>query len=102
MKFATLLTPWAELHLQRFHNGPNDLTKPYKEPTITLKGQRLQVVDKFTYLENTLSRAVHIDDEVNARIAKLVQRLAVYVEVFETEVESDLTQSRKYTDQWCR
>ena len=44
--------------------------KPYKEPTITVKGQRLQVVDKFTYLRSTLSRAVHIDDEVNARIAK--------------------------------
>ena len=44
--------------------------KPYKEPTITVKGQRLQMVDKFTYLESTLSRFVHIDDEVNARIAK--------------------------------
>ena len=42
--------------------------KPYKEPTV--KGQRLQVVDKFTYLRSTLSRVVHIDDEVNARIAK--------------------------------
>ena len=44
--------------------------KPYKEPTITVKGQRLQVVDKFNYLGSTLSRVVHIDDEVNARIAK--------------------------------
>ena len=44
--------------------------KPYKEPTITVKGQRLQVVDKFTYLGSTLSRVMHIDDEVNARIAK--------------------------------
>ena len=44
--------------------------KPYKEPTITVKGQRLQVVDKFTYLESTLSIVVHIDDEVNDRIAK--------------------------------
>ena len=44
--------------------------KPYKEPTITVKGQRLQVVDKFTYLRSTLSRVVHIEDEVNARIAK--------------------------------
>ena len=44
--------------------------KPYKEPTITVKGQRLQVVDKFTYLGSTLSRVVHIDDEVKARIAK--------------------------------
>ena len=42
--------------------------KPYKEPTITVKGQRLLV--KFTYLGSTLSRVVHIDDEVNARIAK--------------------------------
>ena len=44
--------------------------KPYKEPTFTVKGQRLQVVDKFTYLGRTLCRVVHIDDEVNARIAK--------------------------------
>ena len=44
--------------------------KPYKEPTITVKGQRLQMVDKFTYLGSTLSRVVQIDDEVNARIAK--------------------------------
>ena len=44
--------------------------KPYKERTITVKGQRLQVVDEFTYLGSTLSRVVHIDDEVNARIAK--------------------------------
>ena len=35
-----------------------------------MKGQRLQVVDTFAYLGRTLSRVVHIDDEVNARIAK--------------------------------
>ena len=28
------------------------------------------MVDKFTYFGSTLSRVVHIDDEVNARIAK--------------------------------
>ena len=44
--------------------------KPYKEPTITVKGQRLQVVEKFTYLGSTLSSVMQIDDEVNARIAK--------------------------------
>ena len=44
--------------------------KPYKEPTITVKGQQLQVVDKFAFLGSTLSRGVHIDDEVNARIVK--------------------------------
>ena len=44
--------------------------KPYKEPTITVKGQRLQVIDKFTYLGSTLSTVVHIDNEVIANIAK--------------------------------
>ena len=33
--------------------------KPYKEPTIAVKGQRLQVVDKFTYLRSTLSSCTH-------------------------------------------
>ena len=28
------------------------------------------MVDKFTYLGSTLSKVMHIDDEVNARIAK--------------------------------
>ena len=46
------------------------LGNPYSEPTIIVNGQRLQVVAKFTYLGSTLSRAVHIDDEVTARIAK--------------------------------
>ena len=42
----------------------------YNEPTIGVNGQKLKVVDKFTYLGSTLSRAVHIDDEVTARILK--------------------------------
>ena len=44
--------------------------KSYKEPTITVKGQWLQVVDKFTCLGRTFSRVVHIYDEVIARVAK--------------------------------
>ena len=44
--------------------------KSNKQPNIRVKGQSLQVVDKFTYHGSTLSRVVHIDDEVNARIAK--------------------------------
>ena len=44
--------------------------KPYKEPT-SQWSQRLQVVDMFIYLGSTLSGVVHIDDEVNARIAKV-------------------------------
>ena len=43
---------------------------PYHEPTITVKGQKLQAVKQFTYLGSTLSRAVNIDDEVNNRLAK--------------------------------
>ena len=44
--------------------------KPYNEPNITTNGQKLKVVDKFTCLGSTLSRAVYIDDEVTARTAK--------------------------------
>lgn len=44
--------------------------KPYTEPTIFVNGQKLSAVDRFTYLGSTLSRAVHIDDEVNIRIVK--------------------------------
>ena len=32
--------------------------------------KKLKVVDKFTYLGSSLFRAMHIDDEVTARIAK--------------------------------
>ena len=45
--------------------------KLYNEPAITVNGQKLKVVDKFIYLGSTLSRAVHIDDEVTAKIAKV-------------------------------
>ena len=34
-------------------------------------------------------------------VFKLVQHLADYVEIFGTEVESDVTQSWKFTDRWC-
>ena len=44
--------------------------KPYNEPNITLNGQNLIVVDKFTCLGSTVARAVHIDNEVTARIVK--------------------------------
>ena len=69
--------------------------KPYKEPIITVKGHRLQVVDKFTYLGSTLSRVVHIDDKSMPGLPKLVQHLASYVTVCwpTIKVESGLTQS---------
>ena len=62
--------------------------KPYNEPTITVNGQKLKVVHKFTYLGSTLSRAVHIDDEVTARIAKEDS-----VQMSRSEMESSLTPS---------
>ena len=39
--------------------------KPYVEPNITVNGQRLNAVNRLTYLGSTT-----IDDEVNVRIAK--------------------------------
>ena len=44
--------------------------KPYTKPDITINGQKLNAVDKFTYLGSTLSRNMTIDDEVNLRLAK--------------------------------
>uniref|UniRef100_A0A8C5P9E5 C2H2-type domain-containing protein n=1 Tax=Leptobrachium leishanense TaxID=445787 RepID=A0A8C5P9E5_9ANUR len=44
--------------------------KPYAEPSITISGQRLNAVDKFTYLGSILSRSVVMDDELIARLAK--------------------------------
>jgi len=44
--------------------------KPYHEPCITAKGQKLQAVDRFTYPGSTLFRKVNIDAEVTNRIAK--------------------------------
>ena len=44
--------------------------KTYVEPNILINGQKLNAVDKFTYLGSTLSRQVTIDDEVSARLSK--------------------------------
>ena len=44
--------------------------KPYQELCITVKGQILQTVDRFTYLGSTLSREVNIDVEFTNRIAQ--------------------------------
>lgn len=44
--------------------------KVYSEPKIQVKGVQLQAVEKFTYLGSTLSRCIHIDDEINSRISK--------------------------------
>jgi len=43
---------------------------PYQEPNITVKGQRIQAVENFTYLGSILSRSTNIAAEVNNRIVK--------------------------------
>ena len=67
--------------------------KPYKEPTIKVKGQRLQVIDKFTTLETHCLELCTLMMKSMLELPKLVQHLTGYVEVFRTEVESNLTQS---------
>ena len=68
--------------------------KPYSEPTITVNGQNLHVVDKFTYLESALYRALHIDDEVTVRTTrKPVWYLAGLTQMSGSGMESDLTQN---------
>ena len=42
--------------------------KPYVEANITINGQRLKVVEKFTYFGNTFSKC--FDDEVSVRLGK--------------------------------
>ena len=50
--------------------------KPYKKPTITLKGQRLQVVDKFTYTL-ILNKAVHFDFKITKKIIFILSQIYV-------------------------
>ena len=63
--------------------------KPYSEPTITVNGQTLQVVDKFTYLGSALSRAIHIGDKVTVRTTKASD----FVQMSWSAMESDLALS---------
>ena len=44
--------------------------KTYELPTITVKDETLEAVDKFPYLGSTLSRSVNVNTEVNSCIAK--------------------------------
>ena len=44
--------------------------KIYERPHVTVNGETLNAVDNFTYLGSNLSRSVHIDNEINIRIAK--------------------------------
>ena len=44
--------------------------KPYLKPHITVNDTVLNDVEKFTYLGNTISRHVNIDEEVTCTIEK--------------------------------
>ena len=44
--------------------------KPYVEPNILINGQKINAVNRFTYLGSTLSQDATIDHEVNLRISK--------------------------------
>ena len=52
-------------------NQPKSCTNPeMASPNITVNGEVLNNVDKFTYLGKTLSCQANIDEEVKRRIAK--------------------------------
>ena len=53
---------------QVLHQAPPH--HPYVESSVTTNGEVLNAVDKFTYLGSVLSREVHIDNEVDTRIAR--------------------------------
>src|SRR5579871_6962638 len=44
--------------------------KNYQEPNIKINGVTLKVVNRFMYLDSTISQSVSIDDEVYTRISK--------------------------------
>ena len=72
-------------------------SKDYIEPTITVNGEALKVVDKFTYLGSTLSRDVRINDEVIHRIAKASAAFGnLRVKVWEREGLSTQTKLEVY------
>ena len=61
---------------------------PYQEPHISVKGQKLQAVDNFTYLGSTLSRAVNIVTEITTGLLKPVQHLEDFAKTYGSEEDS--------------
>lgn len=69
---------------------------PYQEPSVTVKGETLQVVDNFTYLGSTLSKAVNITVDVNSRMAKAVQSSGKIAKTSGSARESALQKLKVY------
>ena len=59
--------------------------KLYVEPNITIKGQQLKVVEKFTYLSSILSKYIVMDDKVNTRLASKYSLWPTQQECVESE-----------------
>nr|VZI35006.1 unnamed protein product [Spirometra erinaceieuropaei] len=55
------------------HQPPPNTVPPHNAPQISVNETQLQVVDKFMYLDSTLSRSTKIDDEVACRISEVSQ-----------------------------
>ena len=68
---------------------------------LTISINKTEVVYQVPYLGSTLSRVVHINDEVNAKIAKASAAFGRLCGMFGIEVESGLTQRWKSTKLWC-
>ena len=65
-------SPSAQRRLTCYTNQPAP-GKPYAETNITVNGQGLNAVNRFTYLGSTLSQNATTHDEVNVELAKLAQ-----------------------------
>ena len=75
--------------------------KPYREPAITVNGQRLQAVDKSTYLGSTLSiEQCKLIMRLLSELLTPAYHLADSVEMSGIEAESGLTQSSKSIKLW--
>ena len=73
--------------------------KPYSEPTITVNGQRLQVVDKFNYLGSTPQHCT-LMMRLLLKLRKQVWHLVNSTQMSGSGMESDLTLSSKSTRLW--
>ena len=65
---VTILSKPSAQKRQVMHQPPPG--KSYVEPNITIKGQRLKVVEKFTFLGSSLTKSIILDDDVNIRLTK--------------------------------
>ena len=66
---------WARLLTPNRGSPPVTSIPSICEPLFRVNGEILNALNKFTYLDSILSKNVHIEDEVEAQIAKPVQHI---------------------------